>query len=263
MKTSSLFSLLAATCFAFVLSAKSQIVTYQTQSGYGGSTTTFLDSSSKTQVFTNVSAVTSLTYNFFTGSANSNSTQSDTLLNAKFGEWNGNGGFVTNTTVDFGTITIPASADAAWTNTLSYIDPQTQQQVNNGTYRNASVTFDFTSVISQLVHNEFGYLTDASKTYGFMLTYVSGDTNLALGDNTASTFTNGFVHNTNLGPLSYLLPNDYVFAAISVVPGNQQLVPVPEASTIASIAGAVLVAGLVVARTRQRRQAAAVAPIAA
>ncbi len=262
MKPSRFVSLFAATCFAFVLSAEAQIVTYQTQTGYGGSTTTFLDSASKTQVFTNVSAVTSLTYNFFAGSANSNSTQSSTLLSAKFGEWNGTGGFVADTVVDFGVIAIPPTSDPAWTNTLGYIDPVSQQPVNNGTYRNTSVTFDFTSVISGLVHSEFGYLTNAAKTYGFMLTYVSGDTNLALGDNGSSTFTNGYVYNSNLGSLSYLLPNDYVFAAISVVPGNQELVPVPEASTIASIAGAVLVAGLVIARTRQRRQVAN-APVAA
>lgn len=261
MKTSTkLLCLVAATSLAFGSVARAQIVTsFQSQSGYTGNTDTFASSNSKEQVFTGVSAVTQMTFNFFAGSANGYTT-SETILNAVFGEWNdATASFVSGTTVSFNDLHIAGTNNSSvWSPTLSYVDSNNQTHVT-GSYANASLTLDFTSLTSNLINETYGYLTDASKTYAVMLTYVDGDTNLALGQNTSGSFTYGYAYTS--GVYSQYLPNDYVFSSISVVPGSYQLVPTPEPATIASIAAAVLVAGLVSLRLRQRRQLA-LAPVA-
>jgi hypothetical protein len=229
--------LFAASALALSGVARAQLQTFETQSAYQGSTFTFFGGTLG-QTFSNVSAVKSMTYNFFSGSGG---TTSATNLQAVFGEWSGSA-FVGGTTVSFGTINVPSSSSGWSTITNGF-----------GTFNTYAYDFDLTSIGSPLVHSFFGYLTDSSKTYALMLTDLTGGANgLALGLTNSNAFAYGA---TNLGF------NDWTFAQIVVAPGNQELVPVPESSTVAAIGSAVLVAGLVGFRLRQRR-AAAQAPVA-
>lgn len=235
-RTARLLTFFAATSLALVSSARAQLVTYETQTGYSGSALTFSSFGGVVgQTFTNVSAVASMTYNFFAGSGNGNVSNA-TSLSAVFGEWNGSS-FVGGTSVSFGTISVPASTDNSWTNNLS---------ITNGAYRNFSYAFDLTTLSGPLINATYGYLTDSSKTYALILTDQTGSTNLALGGNFSGAFAYGAAY-----PLGGA--TDMVFSQIVVAPGNQPLVPVPEASTVASLATAALVAGLVIFRQRQRR----------
>ena len=239
MKTpAKLLLVLAATSFALFGTARAQLQTYETQNGYFGSTFTFSTfGGTMGETFTNVSSVASLTFNFFAGSGNGNVANA-TSLTTTFGEWNGTG-FVSGSTVTFGTILVPASTDAAWANNLS---------ITGQSFKNYSVLFDFTTLTSSLINSNYGYLTSASKTYAFLLTDLSGGTsNLALGANFSNTFQYGAGY--PLGGTS-----DLVFSEIAVAPGNQQLVPTPEAGTVATLVAATLVAALVGFRLYQRRK---------
>lgn len=249
MKTLTRILTLSATFVALIGSARAQLATYEqqyeTQTGYFGSSLTFSTfGGSMAQTFSNVSAVSSMTYNFFNGT--SSGPTSAATLTATFGEWNGSG-FVTGTTVDFGTISIPASNSGLWSSSLS---------ITGGSYANYSVTLDLTSLTSNLINSTYGYLTSSTKTYALLLTDSTAATdNLALGGNFSNNFTYGAAY-----PIGGSA--DWVFSQIVVVPDTIQLVPTPEAGTVASIAAAVLVAGLTSFRLRQRRQLA-LAPVAA
>lgn len=262
MKTTAKFlSLLSAAVVAFVTPLSAQIETFQSQTGYAGNTETFASLQQKTQVFTDVIAITSLTYNFFAGSGGGGAT-TGTVLSAAFGEWNGTS-IDTLSLIDLGTFAIGASGTgvspgAGWTNVLSYQD-EFNESVTTGAFLNASYTFDFTQVLG--MSPDYGFFTDPSKTYALTLSYVSGDANLALGSNTNSTaFVNGYQYPYNPDIFPAPFKNyDYVFSAMSIVPvGNTAIIP--ETSTVASILGALFVAGLAGHRVRQRRQ---LAPIAA
>ena len=247
MKLSAKFlSLFPATCLAFVTYSHAQLVTYETQTGYAGSVGTFTSLGGTVgETFTNVSSVASMTYNFFAGAGNGN-TSTATDLTAVFGQWNGSS-FVNGTTVSFGTITIPASTDASWSSTLS---------ITGATYKNYSYTFDLKGVTSGLIDPTYGYLTNASDTYALLLTDTTGNTNLGLGLNFSNPFTYGAAY-----PLGG--NTDYVFSQIVVTPGSESPV-VPESSTVASALAALFVAGIVVLRLRQRRrQQLAPIPVAA
>jgi hypothetical protein len=228
------FSTIAALFVAFVGSAQAQLQTYQTQTAYQGSAFTFYGNTLG-QTFTNVSAVKSMTYNFFAGSGGATTAVS---LTATFGEWNGSS-FVSGTTVSFGTINIPASTSGWTTFTNSY-----------GTFNTYAYEFDLAALSSSLTNATYGYLTDSSSTYALMLTDNTGGGNgLALG----LTNTNAFAYGaTNLNF------NDWVFAQIVVAPGSQTLTPVPESGTIAAYATGLLVLGMVGYRVRQRRATAAI-----
>jgi Putative N-acetylmannosamine-6-phosphate epimerase len=225
--------LFAASALAFSSVGRAQLQTYETQTAYQGSMFTFYGQPLG-QTFTNVSAVAKMTYNFFAGAGG---VDVDSQITAVFGEWSG-GAFVDGTTVTFDPIVVPAVGSDWTTFTNSY-----------GTFTTYAYEFDLTSFSNNsLIHSEFGYLTDASKTYALMLTpSVGSAVNLSLG----LTNTNAFAYGaTNIGF------NDWVFAQIVVAPGHQDLVPVPESSTVAAMAAAALVAGLVGVRLRQRRSAA-------
>lgn len=235
MKTTRLFFAFAATCLALSSAARAQLQSFSTHANYNNSTNAFADfSGTLYQTFTNVSAVHSMTFNFFTSSSTSGST-----FSATFGEWNGSS-FEAGTTVSFSNFNV--SASSSW---------GAPQSIGNFTGISFTQSFDFTTLAGPLIDPTYGYLTDFTKTYAMMLVDQNGSTSISLGVNNfggGSTFPFGA---TNTGS------GDYVFSQISVAPGNQNLTPVPEASTVAAIAGGVLVAGLVIVRTRQRRQLAA------
>lgn len=218
-----------------------QLQSFSTHAGYNNSTNAFADfGGSLHQTFTNVSAVHSMTFNFFTSSGTAGST-----FSATFGEWTGTS-FQAGTTVSFANFTVPASG--AW---------GAPQSIGNFNGISFTQSFNFTSLASPLVNAHYGYVTDFTKTYAMLLTDQNGSTTLSLGVNN-SNFGNPFAYGT-----TNTLSGDYVFSQISVLPGNQELVPVPEPSTYAAAVGALFVTGLVFARTRQRRRLAPTAPLAA
>lgn len=231
-KTGTLF---AASALAFSGVAQAQLQTYQTQTAYKGSAITFTGETLG-ETFSNVSAVKSMTYNFFKGSNAGSSTA--TPISAVFGEWNStNLDFVTGTTVSFGTIVVPASS-AGWTTLTNGF----------GTYNTYAYQFNLSALSSPLINPALGYVTNSTKTYALMLSDLSdGSTGLALG----LSNTNAFLY----GGASEFGNKDWTFAQIVVAPGNQQLIPVPESSTVAAVGSAILVAGLVGFRLRQRRAA--------
>jgi hypothetical protein len=238
MRTHTRQALLALALVAgLATQAFAQLQTYDTRPPYAGSAITFGATSTMGETFTNVSAVKSMTYNFFNGSGGNSA---DTSLSAVFGQWNGSS-FVNGTTVSFGTISVPASNSGQWSATLAN---------NGGSFPNFAYTFDLTSLTSNLIDSTYGYLTNPNSTYALMLTNLTGSvTGLALG------LTNGdaFAYGT-----SSLGVNDWTFAQIVVAPGSQQLSPIPESSTVAGIVGAIFIAGLVVLRLRQRNELAPV-----
>lgn len=245
--TAKLLSFFSAICFAFVSSSSAQLQTYETQTLYTGSTITFnaggapLGGDTLGQTFSNVSAVASMTYNFFTAS----STAGDNLT-AVFGQWNaGTESFIGGTTVSFGTINIPASN--TWTETLGA----------NATFEYEFDLLSLSETFPSLIDATYGYLTSSSSTYALMLTNTGGPTNLALGQTNTNAFAYGQAY---LGGGEY--SRDWTFSQIVVAPGNQNIVPIPESSTVAALLGTAFVAGLVGFRVRQRRQLALV-PVAA
>ena len=243
MSTLSKFlTLAAATLVAFVGSASAQLQTYETVSSYAGVVVPFGASSTNGQTFTNVSAVKSMTYNFFANG----SQLTDTTLSATFGEWSG-GSFVGGTTVNFGSITIPATTVTG----VGGWNPL-------GSYSTYTYQFDLASLIGSypsLINATYGYLTSSTSTYALMLTNTGSASNVGLG----LIFGNPFSY----GEASGLSGSDWAFSQIAVAPGNQSLVPVPESGTVASLAIGAMVFGLVGFRMHQRRRAAATAPIAA
>lgn len=233
MKTSFLTTLAVAFC---AVTARAQLQTYDTRPFYAGSAITFNSNGTLGQTFTNVSAVKSMTYDFFAGTGGNTV---DTQLTAIFGQWNGSS-FVGGTTVSFGTITIPAANGGQWASSL----------VNgpaNNTYANFAYTFDLTSVSSNLIDGTYGYLTNPNNTYALMLTNTGAADELALGLTNANVFAYGA---TNMGF------NDWTFAQIVVAPGSQNLTSTPEPAAVAAWSGVLLVGGLILLRKRQRQLAA-------
>jgi hypothetical protein len=246
MRTFSKFlPLVAATLFAFVGSASAQLQTYETQSAYSGGNLVALNQNGPlSQTFTNVSAVKAMTYNLF--ATGPGATSGNATFTATFGQWNGSG-LVGGTTVSFATINVPASSDPSWSSFTN----------GNGTFASYALSFDLASLAgnygSFVVDATYGYLTSSASTYALMLTQTS-----------SSTLSLGFI--TDPVPFPYGTTNfgvfDYVFSQIIVAPGSQQLVPVPESSTVASVVVGVMVFGLVGYRINQRRRSE-VAPVLA
>ena len=231
-------SLLAASLLAFATSAKAQLQTYETVSAWTGSNFTFSAGATQGQTFTNLYAVKSMTYNFFTTGV-----AAATNLTAVFGQWNGSG-FISGTTVSFGTITIPASNGGSWSTLNTPYGLANNVQTFAYTLDLATLSFSTISSIN-------GYITNPANTYALMLTNTGGNSNLGLGLTNSNVFAYGA---TQFGF------NDWAFSQLVVSPTPT----IPESSTVASVATGLLVAGLVGYRIRQRRNsAAAVAPLAA
>lgn len=238
MRTSHTLLVLALAFTGLTPLARAQLQTYDTRPFYAGDVITFAAGASKGEVFTNVSAVKSLEYNFFAGSQGNNQS---TNLTAVFGEWNGSS-IVAGTSVSFGTINIPAASGGQWSSTLAN---------NGGAFPNFSYSFDLSSISSGLIDPTYGYLTDPTKSYIMLLTNTSGtNTGLGLGE-IDSSGTDAFAYGYEKGTSD----RDWTFAQIVVAPGNQNLgiTPIPESSTVAAIVGAVFIFGLIGLRLRQRQ----------
>ncbi len=217
----------AAIFFAFVGTASAQFVTHTTLPTWTGSTTTLDAGSVYGQTLSDILAVQQMTYRFVTSST---TPISATTINASFVEWN-NAGAATATLVDFGSVVIPASSDPSWGTT----------SVGSTTFH----TYDYTFSVDLLN-------LSAASTYALIFS-PTASTSLAFGLNNfgaASNFASGHAIISGWDQL----PQDWAFQNVVYVPqGN--FVPVPETSTVAVVFAAVLVAGLVFMRTRQRRLA--------
>ncbi|MFA5265478.1 MAG: hypothetical protein WC378_16795 [Opitutaceae bacterium] len=225
---SKLIALIAASCIAFLGTARAQLVTYQTLTTWSGSAITFDSGITMGETFNNILAVSSITYTFVTASTPS----AAGTLSAAFGQWkvdpeHPNGAFV-GTPFDFGIISIPSSS--SWTDSVT---------------RGSTVYPIYNAVFS------FGsfYLTDPTKTYALMLTNTGADSSFALGLNNSNPFTYGQSYDGDGGYSN----KDYAFSQIVLVPNDGHVVPVPEASTTAAFAGCGLVGILAALRRRQKQ----------
>lgn len=243
MKSPALQLFSAAVCFVFGSLAHAQLVTYQTVSDYSGSSQYSLPAGKKAgQTFSNILAISSLTYNFFNSGSSS-----ATSLTATFAKWNGTGGFTGftqasryTTIQDFGTFTVPAFTGVnqnGWTSLTN----------THGTYNTFQQTFNFGSL----------YLTDPDSIYALLLSNESASTtSIGIGFS-ADSFEFGDAA-VGLGSLT----QDYTFAQIVVIPNDGEhsipITPVPETSTVVLLSCAALVGLLVAVRLRQRRQLAPV-----
>jgi len=225
--------LVAATCFALVSTSKAQLVTFETISSWTNSVQTFTANRFFAQTFTGVTEVQSMTYRF----ASSSNSFGSLNLTATFVEWNGGSTVATSvgTTVQsVGTITIPGSG--SW----SY-------DSGRNTYY-----YDYQLVLNQA--------TDADKTYAMLLQTSTAGSPIGLSFTNSDAFEYGTLaqqySTTGVASIPF---QDWGFAQLVVAP---YVAPTPESGTMAAIAGAVLVAGLVGLRLRQRRQLA-LAPVTA
>jgi hypothetical protein len=230
---------LALALFGLLATAHAQLQTFDTRPNYAGSVITFGDNDTLGQTFSNVSAVKSMTYNFFAGSGG---VTGSTTVTAVFGQWNGSS-FVNGTTVSFNSIVIPPNG-GGWS-------PSLTNGPGGNTYSNYSFTFDLASLSSGLIDSTYGYLTNPNNTYAMMLSNSGLATGLALG----LTNNNAFVY----GAADGFGTKDWTFAQLVVAPGSQSLTSTPEPRTWAAIIGAIFVAGMVFVRSRQRQQLAFVA----
>ncbi|HVU22870.1 MAG TPA: hypothetical protein VHE13_02020 [Opitutus sp.] len=231
-------TLLAATCLAFASTALAQLQTYQTLLpdagppvvvGYSGSVDTFNGTNRFTQgeVFSNVLAIDSMTYNLFTTGAPAAS-----QLTATFGQWNTSTNSFVGTTISFGTINVPSAG--SW----SSFD------INTKTY---ALTFDITAANASTL-----YTTNPNLSYALMISQVSpGNLGYGIGkadQDTDFAYGYGLILNSS-GGLNSNIGTDFVFSQIVVEPNPT----IPESSTVASILAVFFVAGLVGFRLRQRR----------
>jgi hypothetical protein len=240
MKTSFHTLVPLALLFAVGATAQVQTSTVDTRPSYAGSAITFNSNGTLGEAFNNVSAIKSMTYDFFAGTGgNTSSTQ----LSAVFGQWNPGTGFVSGTTVSFGTITIPPANGGAWASTL------TNGPANN-TYANFAYTFDLTSLSSNLVDPTYGYLTNPNSTYALLLTNTGSADGLALGLTNVDAFSSGYAY-----PTGFFDGSDWTFAQLVYVPGNVSLNSTPEPATVAAMCGLALVGALAILRRRQRQLA--------
>lgn len=233
---------LAAVGLASTVSSQAQVSTLSTTDNFSGGTIPIGPNGVYGQTFTNIEAISSFTYNFFSA-GNSNATK----LSAQWAVYNGSGSMSSlanwTTIQTFPEINIPAFVSAntnGWT------------QFSNGhggPYNTYTVEMNFSGPGGWLI-------TDPSLTYALLLTEQNGITaGATLGWDSMNEFTYG---DASVGFSSAF---DYTFSNIVYVKGGE-IVPIPETSTVASLSAAALVAALVVFRIRQRRQLA-LAPAAA
>jgi hypothetical protein len=236
MKTK-LFAL-AALLSAFVVSVRAQTITnIETFSDWSGSGYTITANRIYAQTFTSVSAMQQMLYKFTSSNASSSSSMA---LEVKLVEWNPNAltaaASFGATVHDFGTQTI--TAPNSWTESLG----------------SGMIGYDLKLDLVP-TYGATGITLDPSKTYAMMMISTTG-TPSGSGIGLAFTNDDSFAFGTaarqsTATAMNQDLGYDWGFTQTVVT-------VVPESSTIAAIAGALLVAGLVALRLRQRRQQALV-----
>jgi|GEM_PF-1964317 hypothetical protein len=246
MKPLSRFLVSAALFVALFGSAQAQLETYQTVQpdpnkgtpGYNGSVDSFdgFDVVAQGQLFSNVLAIESMTYNLFT-----TGTPAETVLLATFGQWD--------------------------TTTNSFVGPTLEWEKSiltsgwNTLAIGANSYTTFTLDLNLVEKHGSLYITDPSLTYAMILSQVTpGNLDFGIGKTTNAAFGYGYGIQIDDSGGATTLNRDFTFSQISLVPNEEgyQLPPVPEASTVAAMIGAAFIAALVGLRLRQRRQLAAV-----
>lgn len=251
MKTKAKFLLcFAATCFAFVGAIHAQVLTdYQTVqpevgppavSGYSGSVSSFNGTTraSQGQIFTNVLAIDSMTYNLFT----TGSPQATTLT-ATFGQWDTTLNAFTGPTLSLGSFLVPTIG--GWDSiSIAGDDPIATFEIsldvtaaNGGNLYTTNQNLSYAVMLTQV--DGFG----VSGSRGFGIGKTDGEADFLYGK--GGLISNGGAY-SNAGA-------DYTFSQIAITP---YVAPTPESGTVAALVGAALVAGLVGFRLRQRRQPA-------
>lgn len=229
---------LAALLSAFVVSVRAQtITTFETFSDWSGSGYTFTANRIYAQTFTSISAMQKMVYKFTSSNATSSSGMS---LDVKLVEWNPNAvtaaASVGATVHDFGAQSI--TAPNTWTETLG----------------GGMIGFDLTLDLVP-TYGVTGITLDPSKTYAMMMvsaTGTPGGSGIGLAFTNDDSFAFGAAaRQSTVTAMNQDLGYDWGFTQTVVT-------VVPESSTVAAIAGALLVAGLVGLRLRQRRQQALV-----
>ncbi len=213
-----------------------------------GSVTTFSGAGSGSsqvslgEALTGVIAIESVTYTFVSSTLSSNV---GGTLDAALVQWN-----QTNNTYTTVQSLSPVSINApdTWTDSISY---------NNGnasTY-SSSVTFDLSFTNTANLTPADAYVVLLSNTSSQATTFGLGTVNAALTGPYVGNLADGVY--TNAANTRLVDPTtNWTFSSISAVPvGNVVPSAAPESGTIAAMAGVVLVAGLVVYRMRQRREA--------
>lgn len=245
MKTIAKYSgLLAAICFAFVGVARAQLVTISDDTGnWTGSVIAFNGTGqsfvSEGEGITGVKALEAVTYTFMSTAPTS---ATGGTLDASLVLWNGANNGTYTTVQSLGSVTIPPPD--TWSGSLSYgaTTAVTYQQ---------SFDLSFTNTAN----------LNPSATYMVLLTNTSaGSLSFGLGEDTigasgpGTQYLNGAEYIKSSG-LVGIDAGDWTFSDVSLVPSGNTI-PTPEPTTVAAMACALLVGGLVIYRLRQRQGAA-------
>jgi hypothetical protein len=231
--------LLAATSFAFTGIARAQFVTISDDtSAWTGSVITFAGTgnsfNSEGEAITGAKAIETVTYTFLSTAAASTTGAS---LSAALVQWSGSTYSVVQS---LGTVSIPAPN--TWTGSLTY------QSISAVTYQQ-SFDLSFTNTAN----------LNPAATYSVLLTNNSASsTSFGLGfitnpvTGTGTQYLAGEAEGSTAGNGALTAPFNWTFSDVSVLPSGNSI-PTPEPTTMAALAAALLVAGLVVYRLRQRQ----------
>lgn len=229
---------IAALLAASVVSARAQTITeFETFTDWIGSGYAISANRIYAQTFTSVSAMQQMVYKFTSSNPASGTGMS---LSVKLVEWNPNAltavAAVGTTVHDFGSQAI--TAPNTWTESLA----------------GGMMGFDLALNLVP-TYGANGITLDPSKTYAMMMVSATGSPG---GSGIGLAFTNddsfafgAATRQSTTTAMNQDLGYDWGFTQTVVT-------VVPESSTIAALAGALLVAGLVALRLRQRRQQALV-----
>jgi hypothetical protein len=230
--------LFAATCLAFVGVARAQFVTISDDTNnWSGSVIAFNGTGQNDQAegegITGVTALEAVTYTFMSTSAGSATGGS---LAATLVQWNGSNYTLVQS---LGTVSIPAPDTWSGSLTANSITAVTYQQ---------SFDLSFTNTTPLI----------AADTYVVLLTNTgAGSLSFGLGLDTlgasgpGTQYLAGGSEQKGNG-LATGAGGDWTFSDVTLLPSGNTI-PTPEPATVAAIMGAILVAGLVLFRLRQRQ----------
>jgi hypothetical protein len=265
MKTiASITFLIAAASTALVSTARAQIETFNTIADYNdpslGSSSIhgFNTGTALTQTFSDVSEITTMTYQFLEKSTPVGINAGDNIT-AYFVQWTPGGGdssgeAASSTALFSESFNVPEVGSAGWA-TDEYAD-------DSGTYQGYNVTLS----IDQFLNPSDTYaviLVDTSSTGTIGLMSLENNNNSPDEADSGDAFNLGNDYSKNgvtngLTQLSSGSSNfaggDWGFEQLDVVPGGNNLVPVPEPKQAAAALAALFVAVLVGSRLYSRRQ---------
>ncbi len=225
MKTLLRSALLGVCLVSVGLTAKAQVLTAQTVSGFDPATAyndgaVLLDTSALTQTFTNVTSVEEITFRFIATSA---ATFAATDLTYTFGTWFGNDGLAQT-----GTGLINITDDTTWTDA--------------GSYQYFDADLDLSSFATGL---------NAALTYGLTIYGNAFSSSFRLaGASTPYADGGGFIHTGVADSFITVSSGGAGFANDFSFDASSNLAAVPEASGVAVLFAGLFVGGLMFRRRR-------------